>query len=383
MPPFVDRWFRHWEVDRKDLEIYRVLFSIYLLLGSPVTHWGNYLGPIQFSPRESLAALFPSLPADALLISIESIVVLAALVLCSGMSTRWSSWVIAAGLTFLLSIDFAWTGKWIDFLLPVIAMAMATCSWEGPRYEQAGERQEARFPGWSIGICVLMGGIWMTMRGYAQWSQGWLGSDQRGLATEVFLNQLGSMRWKPLSQPADTWVPLVWQLGELIDWVSVLFYGLALLFVFQRRICLIWMALAVWIHAASFGLGLDGQGPMLLAYGAAVPWSQVLGLVLLPQIARHMLTAFIATLTIFFLVALIPVWDREGVAILFAVVACLYLTLTTCFPRLAISPDLLDIEKEEWAYRVPGLRILAKWIFGPPKSPDLRRDLSNGREENG
>jgi|694.fasta_scaffold00049_94 hypothetical protein len=383
MPPFVDRWFRHWEVDRKDLEIYRVLFSIYLLLGSPVTHWGNSLGPIQFSPRESLAALFPSLPADGLLVVIESIVVLAALVLCSGLSTRWSSWVIAAGSTLLLSIDFAWTGRWIDFLLPAIAMVMATCAWEGPRYEQAGELREARFPGWSIGMCVLMGGIWMTMRGYAQWSQGWLDSGQRGLATEVFLNQLGTMRWNPSGQSANSWVPLVWQMGELVDWVSVLFYGLALLFVFHRRICLIWLALAVWIHAASYSLGLNGQGPLLLAYGAAVPWSRVWGMVLLPQIARHMLTAFIATLTIFFLIALIPGWDREGIAIFFAAVTCLYLPLTTIFPHLAISTDLLDIEKEEWAYRVPGLRILAKWIFGPPKSPDLRRDLSNGRDENG
>jgi hypothetical protein len=83
------------------------------------------------------------------------------------------------------------------------------------------------------------------------------------------------------------------------------------------------------------------------------------------------------------LIALIPGWDREGIAIFFAAVTCLYLALTTIFPHLAISTDLLDIEKEEWAYRVPGLRILAKWIFGPPKSPDLRRDLSNGRDENG
>jgi hypothetical protein len=96
-----------------------------------------------------------------------------------------------------------------------------------------------------------------------------------------------------------------------------------------------------------------------------------------------MLTAFIATVAVFFLVALIPGWDREWVAILFAALVCLYLVLTTLFPGLAISNDFLDIEKEEWAYRIPGLRILAEWIFGPPKSPDLRRDLSNGRDENG
>ena len=383
MPQFVERWFSQWKVDRKDLEIYRVLFSIYLLLGGPVTHWGTYLGPNHFSPRESLAALFPSLPADWLLIFIESIVVLAALVLCSGLSTKWSSWVLAAGLTLLLSIDFAWTGRWIDFLLPAIAMMMATCGWEGPRYGEASEPRSARFPEWSIGMCVLMGGIWMTMRGYAQWSQGWLDSSRRGLATEVFLTQLGSMRWIPSGQSANTWVPLVWQMGELVDWVSVFFYGLALVFVFHRRICLIWLAFAVWIHAASFGLGLTGQGPILLAYGAALPWSKVLGLVLLPQMARHMLTAFIATVAVFFLVALIPGWDREWVAILFAALVCLYLVLTTLFPGLAISNDFLDIEKEEWAYRIPGLRILAEWILGPPKSPDLRRDLSNGRDENG
>jgi len=383
MPQFADRWFSQWEVERKDLEIYRVLFSIYLLLGGPVTHWGNYLGPNHFSPRASLAALFPSLPADGLLVVIESIVVLAALVLFSGLSTKWSSWVIAVGLTLLLSIDFALTGRWIDFLLPAIAMVMATCNWEGPRYEQASEPWEARYPGWSIGLCVLMGGIWMSMRGYAQWSQGWLDSSRRGLATEVFLTQLGSMRWNPSGQSANTWVPLVWQLGELVDWVSVFFYGLAIIFVFQRRICLIWLAFAVWIHVASYGLGLTGQGPMLLAYGAAVPWSRVWGLVLIPQMARQMLTAFIATLSIFFLVALIPGWDREGVAILFAAVVCLYLGLTAFFPGLAISSDLLDIDKEEWAYRIPGLRILAEWVFGPPKSPDLRRDLSNGRDQDG
>jgi hypothetical protein len=177
-------------------------------------------------------------------------------------------------------------------------------------------------------------------------------------------------------------VPLVWQMGEWVDWVSVLFYGLALVFVFSRPICLIWLAIAVWIHVASYYLGLTGQAPILLAFGAAVPWSKVWGLVLLPQMARHMLTAFIATLTIFFLVALNPGWDREGVAIFFAAAACLYLMLINLFPRLAPSTDLLDIEKEEWAYRVPGLRILAEWIFGPPKSPDLRRDLSNGRDEN-
>ncbi|MFO0068401.1 MAG: hypothetical protein ACK523_20770, partial [Pirellulaceae bacterium] len=263
------------------------------------------------------------------------------------------------------------------------AMVLATCNGDGPRYEHASEPWEARYPGWSIGLCVLMGGIWMSMRGYAQWSQGWLDSSRRGLATEVFLTQLGSMRWNPSGQSANTWVPLVWQLGELVDWVSVFFYGLAIIFVFQRRICLIWLAFAVWIHVASYGLGLTGQGPMLLAYGAAVPWSRVWGLVLIPQMARQMLTAFIATLSIFFLVALIPGWDREGVAILFAAVVCLYLGLTAFFPGLAISSDLLDIDKEEWAYRIPGLRTLAEWVFGPPKSPDLRRDLSNGRDQDG
>lgn len=222
-----DRWiFCSYPMNAKALGLYRILYSLYLLIwGMPNFEWIAGQPDSFFNPPEyAISSLLSGFPPYWFLQGLSLLVVVLAILLLFGYRTKPVS--ILLGLSIILGKSFAFSFGLIgqDIIVWLVPIILSFSNW-GIHYSidsQLGSSKTAdNVQNWPVTMISLLLGFAMFTAGFPKLMGGWLDPTTQATRGHFFTQYyvIGDLKLLApfMSQFANQW------LWEIMDWVAVLF----------------------------------------------------------------------------------------------------------------------------------------------------------------
>lgn len=221
-----DNWvFNSYSMNANALGLYRILFSLYLLIwGIPNFEWiANQPDSFFNPPAYSIAALFNGFPPYWFLQGLSLLVVVLAILLLFGYRTRLVS--VLLGLGIILGKSFAFSFGLIgqDIIVWLVPILLSFSNW-GAHYSidsYLGNTKGDKVQHWPITMISLLLGFAMFTAGLPKLLGGWLDPTTQATRGHFFTQYyvIGDLKLLApfMSQYTDQW------LWEVMDLVAVLF----------------------------------------------------------------------------------------------------------------------------------------------------------------
>lgn len=250
-----DKWvFSSYNMNAKAFGLYRILYSLYLLIwGIPNFEWiagqpDSFFNP----PAYSISTLFNGFPTYWFLQGLSLLVVVLAISLLFGYRTRLVS--ILLGLSIILGKSFAFSFGLIgqDIIVWLVPIILSFSNW-GASYSldsYLGRNKSQAVNNWPVTMLSLLLGFAMFSAGLPKLLGGWLDPTTQATRGHFFTQYyvIGDLK---LLAPFMSTFTNQW-LWEIMDWVAVLFELSFLLAVISpkwfRRI----IVMAVIFHCSTF-----------------------------------------------------------------------------------------------------------------------------------
>jgi len=274
----IDRWlFEEYRTDRESLAIYRILFSLYVLLaGMPRGLWLGGLPPSSFNPPVSIPALFTGYPAGWVVLGLNGITLAFVCALLVGFHTIAASFGTGLGIVVVQSFCYA-DGKIDQAFLLALVPGLLACSGWGDAYsldQHAGRSAKgAQRQPWLHAALAMLIGCALFTAGAAKIHGGWLRFDTPGtrfhllwnyhlvgrktVTTSVLLAHLPRWGWK------------------FMDWSTALWESTFIFTIFRRQWFLAACAFGAVFHFLAWQIFDIQVAINLVAYGAVVHWARV------------------------------------------------------------------------------------------------------------
>lgn len=250
-----DQWvFNSYPMSSKALGLYRILYSIYLLVwGIPNFEWiadnpNSFYNP----PAYSLGALLDGFPPYWFLEGLSLLVVLLAILLLFGWHTRTVS--ILLGLSIIVGKSFAFSFGLIgqDIVVWFIPMLLSFSNWGSSFSIDAytGRTQNTSTQYWPITMMSLFLGFGMFTAGLPKLLGGWLDPATQATRGHFFTQYyvIGDLK---LLAPYMAHFTNKW-IWEMMDWVAVLFELSFLVAIINPKWVRRILVVAIIFHTSTF-----------------------------------------------------------------------------------------------------------------------------------
>jgi uncharacterized membrane protein YphA (DoxX/SURF4 family) len=201
----IDRWiFKTYEPCTGGLPLFRILFSVYLLVFHlPRYAWLAEMPHAFFQPPISLAMFFSGLPPGWFFYVLDFLLELGALCLLFGIRTRFVSFAMFIALIVGNSFRYSIGGKIDhDILTPATLFCFAFTGWGNrlSRDDLCPPRSPRRnSPSWPIAFFLLIIGVCMFSAAYPKALTGWLNPHVCACRGQMIANNLLNVRPMPLA----------------------------------------------------------------------------------------------------------------------------------------------------------------------------------------
>lgn len=268
-----DAWLTDSPVTGRDMSLFRIVYSFFVLLTMYRADYAAYLPPATFDPPVGPFALLDGPPSVAVIWLIQAALCVFLATLAIGWGTQLSA--VAVGVLQILLYGVGYSFGKIDhtIFLPFVALLLAFSAW-GSSFSVDSQRDNADLSGnsWVPRCLAVALGVGMLTAGLSKVHGGWL--DWSSQATYGY----AIMREDVLNTPLDgsaAWSlidhPVLW---ELMDYATIAMECGVILAALSWRLFYVALAgLSVFHVLARVVLGILFPYN-LMVYAAFVPWSR-------------------------------------------------------------------------------------------------------------
>ena len=274
----IDTWiFEEFQANALDLAIYRVIYSLFVLLTIvPVAPWIGNAPQAFFSPPLSAAALMPDFPPSSFVKVLNVLLATFASLLLLGWKTRLASFGTGAVLLALKTCEYSIGKINHDIVIVAIPLVMAFSGWGDALSRDGQSRVESNRSTqgqWCLSYLALLIAVAMFTAGWAKLSTGWLNPHTYSSYGHYMINRIVVERETWIAESVDyLGASPLW---EFVDWATVLLEMAFVVACFRTRWWRHVVSVAVMFHAGVWLLFDIVFETNVVAYGAFVRYSIV------------------------------------------------------------------------------------------------------------
>lgn len=305
-----DRWAASGAFTYSDLAIYRIVYSVLVLISLPQISFVSSFPDSLYAPAPGPFRLLSGVPPQPILFTIQVLLALSLACLVVGLHTRLAS--LATGVLFLVSFGFLYSFGKVDhaILVAVVPLVLCGSGW-GERLSLDSLRRNGHGaspvspPQWPLRLLALLIGLAFSTAALAKYRSGWLDTSTQSAQGHFLKKYVAEGRTDGLAPLlADLHSRAAW---ELIDWLTVAIEIGMLVAVVTWPTFRAMLAVACVFHLSillTLGIAFSSN---VIAYGAFVGWAGLVSPVL-----RAIGRGQPRTLSPYAIYALIPVLTAIG-----------------------------------------------------------------------